>query len=213
MIETPGRHAFAYPSPTSWTTWIATQPKLGMEPMVADWARAGRPLVVRRSARDDAAGLVPLGLPLPPSHGKRRIAIALAPEDILRVTPPPLLAEASVAAPPVWQATIARVLQLDPQTRVFGSLSWQHLTGLPYLSGTSDIDLLWQLQPGTDATTLLAGISNIDRNAPMRIDGEILGMAGGVQWRELQEDVNDVLVKAAAFVRSMPRVAFLAGAA
>src|SRR5205807_67055 len=81
-------------------------PELAGEPIPEGWARAGRPLVVRRPTCSDTAGLVPLGLPLPPSHGKRRIAVSLAAADIVVSAPPPLLADAAAAAPAAWRATI-----------------------------------------------------------------------------------------------------------
>jgi phosphoribosyl-dephospho-CoA transferase len=125
-----------------------------------------------------------------------------------------LLAEAAHAAPARWRDCIDACLRLDPRTRVYGSLAWQHLTGLPYLSDTSDLDLLWQLPPASDVDALLAGIATIAREAPMRIDGEVVGAAGGVQWRELLGDrVDDVLVKASSGILPMSRLEFLAGGA
>ena len=52
-------------------------PELAGEPIVAGWAGADRPLIVRRPTCSDVVGMIPLGLPLPPSHGKRRIAVSL----------------------------------------------------------------------------------------------------------------------------------------
>ena len=125
-----------------------------------------------------------------------------------------MLVEAAAAAPPGWRDCIDRLLDLDPQTRAFGSLAWQHLTALLYLSEGSDLDLLWQLPPAADVGALLAGIAAIAWAAPMRIDGEVVGAAGGVQWRELQgDDAGEVLVKGPGDVRTMSRAGFLAGGA
>ncbi|WP_245286679.1 malonate decarboxylase holo-[acyl-carrier-protein] synthase [Bradyrhizobium sp. ARR65] len=147
MAEALARHTMVKASAAGWAAAMNRYPELASEPLVAGWAHAGRPLVVRRPARSDTAGLVPLGLPLPPSHGKRRIAISLAAVDIVAAAPPPLLAEAAAAAPASWRATIDRLVQLLPETRVYGSVAWQHLTGLPYLSDSSDLDLLAPLRP------------------------------------------------------------------
>lgn len=187
-------------------------PELADEPIIAGWARADRPLIVRRPACSDAAGMIPLGLPLPPSHGKRRIALVLAPGDIVASAPPPLLTDAAAAAPAHWRETIAHLVRLVPETHTFGSLAWQHLTGLPYLSDNSDLDLLWPLSSARHAHTLPSDIAGIAAQAPMRLDGEIVGALGGVQWRELTgADDDEVVVKGAVGVIGTTRAAFLSG--
>jgi len=201
------------PSTAAWTTVMARHPELAKQPIVEGWARAGRPLVVRRPSCGDSAGLIPLGLPLPPLYGKRRVAVALAPSEIVEHAPPPLLSDAATMAPTQWHETIDRLLQLLPETRTFGSLAWQRLTGLPYLSDGSDLDLLWPLSSARQANTLPSDIAEIARQAPVRLDGEIVGAAGGVQWRELTgDDGGEILVKARVAVHSMTRAAFLSGA-
>ncbi|MBW7965072.1 malonate decarboxylase holo-[acyl-carrier-protein] synthase [Bradyrhizobium sp. BR 10261] len=212
MAEALARHSMVKASAAGWAAVMNRYPELASEPIVAGWAHAGRPLVVRRPACSDTAGLVPLGLPLPPSHGKRRIAVSLAAVDIVAAAPPPLLAEAAAAAPAAWRATIDRLVQLLPETRAYGSLAWQHLTGLPYLSDSSDLDLLWPQPTARHAAHLLSGIAAIAKQAPMRLDGEITGPVGGVQWRELTgTDEDEVLVKGPAGVTTTTRAAFLAG--
>ncbi len=107
--------------------------------------------------------MIPLGLPLPPSHGKRRIAVALAPGELITHAPPPLLADAATAAPASWRQTIDLLVRLLLETRTFGSLAWQHLTGLPYLSDGSDLDLLWPLSSARRANTLPSDIARMRR--------------------------------------------------
>lgn len=213
MVEPLNRHAMVKPSTAAWPAVMARHPELAQRSITEDWARAGRPLVVRRRGCGDPAGVIPLGLPLPPLYGKLRIAVGLAPNEIIEDAPPPLLAETAAAAPRRWQETIDRLLRLCPATRTFGSLAWQHLTGLPYLSDTSDLDLLWPLSSARQANTLAPEIARIARQAPIKLDGEIVGPAGGVQWRELIGDADgEVLVKGSAAVHSMTRPAFLSGA-
>ncbi|MGL9622955.1 malonate decarboxylase holo-[acyl-carrier-protein] synthase [Bradyrhizobium sp. U531] len=214
MAEPLARHSMVKASTAGWAAVMTRCPELAGEPMVAGWAHAGRPLVVRRPACSDTAGMIPLGLPLPPSLGKRRIAVSLTAAEIVASAPPPLLTDAANAAPATWREPIEKLLQLLPETRTYGSLAWQHLTGLPYLSDGSDLDLLWPLSSAEQAGTLLSGIAGIARQAPMRLDGEITGPAGGVQWRELTgTDEDEVLVKGERGVTTMTRAAFLTGLA
>jgi phosphoribosyl-dephospho-CoA transferase len=212
MGEALARHSMVKVTAAGWTAVMKRYPELASEPIVAGWAHVGRPLVVRRPACSDTAGLVPLGLPLPPSHGKRRIAVSLAAADIVAFAQPPLLADAVAAAPPAWRETIEKLVQLLPETRAYGSLAWQHLTGLPYLSEGSDLDLLWPLSSADKTGILLSDIARIAKQSPMRLDGEITGPAGGVQWRELTgTDEDEVLVKSPAGVTTTTRAAFLTG--
>ena len=192
------RHRLVYLDPARWTEILGSYPALREIPMVVDWVAAGYPLIARRPLCDDGAGLVPLGLPLPPSLGKQRLALAVPPDAILSDAPPPLLAEAGRAAPAAWHPTTAALVALDPDTRCFGSLAWAHLTGLPYLSETSDLDLVWQVARADDATELVAALERIGTDSPMRLDGEIVTPTGfAVQWREYASDATELLAKAA----------------
>ncbi|GLS19829.1 phosphoribosyl-dephospho-CoA transferase [Labrys miyagiensis] len=211
MTETLTRHTMVTPTAAAWAALLAARPDLAREPLLARWGSAGYPLVARRPAWEDDAGAVPLGLPLPPSQGKQRIAVSLKPGDIAGSARPPLLRDAASAAPAAWQASIVALLRLDPSTRCFGSLAWQHLTALAYVSDSSDLDLLWDLPDADGLDPLLDGIAAIERCAPMRIDGEILAAAGGANWRELWQRGEEILVKGRTEARLMARARFLAG--
>jgi malonate decarboxylase holo-[acyl-carrier-protein] synthase len=208
------RHDLVRVAPASWPAILAECSPLPDEPLLADWAERDRPLVVRRTRCDErrCASLVPLGVSLPPSCKMRRIALQVPAIAISRVSPPPLLAELVSSAPLAWRPTIDRLLELDAGTRAYGSLAWQHATGLGYLSATSDLDLLWRCAAGSSCETLLAGIAAIERHAPMRIDGEVLAADGGaVHWRELQSGAAEVLVKRRDDVVVVSRRAFISG--
>ena len=87
------------------------------------------------------------------------------------------------------------------EVRVFGSLAWQALTGLAYLTEQSDLDILLHPGPDTDPLRLAAAIAAIDAAAPMRIDGELVRSDGlAVNWRELNDGARHVLAKSAAGV-------------
>ena len=205
------RHAMVFPASAAWAVLMAKRPDLAAEPIVAGWADAGYPLVARRPTESDGHAIIPLGLPLPPAHGKRRIAVGLARDALLSARRPPLLAHAAKVAPTHWRDCIDDLVRLDPRTRTFGSLAWQYRTKLDYVTETSDLDLLWDMPASDDLVSLLAGVAAIAATAPMRIDGEIIGAAGGVNWAELEaEGSGDVLVKASDSVRMMARAAFLA---
>ena len=187
-VEAPDRHDLVEADQAAWDALLAGRRDLDGVPHLPGWTRAGRPLIVRRRVPGEGADLVSLGLPLPPADGKRRIGLALPPE-VLRPVTPPSLADAAPDAPEAWQATIGALLALARDHHVtprpFGALLWQAVTGLTYLSASSDLDLLWT---GPVSPSLLDGLARIEATAPMRLDGEILlPDGGGVHWRELRE--------------------------
>ena len=190
MPAEAARHALVRADPAAWAGLLAARRDLDGLPHLPGWAALGRPLIVRRLNPGEEGGLVPLGLPLPPADGKRRIGLAL-PALALRPVTAPSLAEAASHAPSAWRPTLEAVLALADAhgltPRPFGALLWQAVTGLPYLSASSDLDLLWPC-PGPVPAALLAGLARIDASAPVRLDGEVLiPDGGGVHWRELHD--------------------------
>jgi phosphoribosyl-dephospho-CoA transferase len=104
-------------------------------------------------------------------------------------SPPSLHATAAVADPG-WRSTIDALVAVGARSGVepaaFGSLLWQHLTDLAYLTPRSDLDVLWSIPADFDVHALVCRIAEIERGAPMRIDGEIVFPDGSaVNWREL----------------------------
>jgi phosphoribosyl-dephospho-CoA transferase len=182
------RHELLRVMPTAWAAALATR-SLGQDPMLSGWAGRGWPVIVRRRMDNDGT-MVPIGVPLPPAAGKARVALALPHDAVIARTPLPHLR--TLAAPPRWRSTIVELLVLGERYAVepaaFGSLLWQHCTGLPYLSETSDIDLVWPVHRDCALAPLLDGIDRIERSAPMRIDGEIVFADGAAaNWRELRQ--------------------------
>jgi len=209
VAERLPRHTMVTVAPQAWQALMTSHPDLAVEPLISGWADAAQPLVVRRPAANDPPGAVPLGLPLPPAFGKRRIAICLPPSAIVEAALPPLLQDVARVVPDDWRPTVTALITLDPGVRVFGSLAWEHLTGLAYLTTASDLDLLWDLPEPDQVDHLLAGIAAIARCAPMRIDGEIRAHGGDVNWAELTAN-GEVLVKDTTGVSLIARNAFLA---
>ena len=213
----PQRHRLVSVFPAAWDALLASRSDLADEPLLHDWARNHWPLIVRRPMPGEEGG-VALGLPLPPSAGKRRIAVQLLPEGIASVMPLPGLAEVFDTSPDAWRSSLRELLALatkyDVRIGVFGSLAWQWLTGLTYLSPSSDIDIAWELPRRDRIDEFLDELAALDARAPMRVDGELVRTDGaGVNWRELHAGAAEVALKTAADVVLYPRESFIGGLA
>jgi phosphoribosyl-dephospho-CoA transferase len=95
---------------------------------------------------------------------------------------------------------------------VFGSLAWRALTGLDYLTGRSDLDLLLHVHRDTDLLRLAADLALIEALAPMRLDGEFVrGDGAAVNWREFHAGAREILVKTVGGVALLDTTQFLSG--
>jgi phosphoribosyl-dephospho-CoA transferase len=194
--------------------WIRPECRAAVAAQVADdaththitaWLAADRPLVVaRQSCGEIQTDKISVGLAIPPAQGKRRIALSVAAHDIARYAPPLRLAEAIAHAPAEWQPALAELdaaaANIDIELRVFGSLAWQALSGLPYLTPRSDIDLLWHPRSHTQLQQGIALLARWEKSSGLRADGEVLfGGSSAVSWREWSAlksgDDQRVLVK------------------
>jgi phosphoribosyl-dephospho-CoA transferase len=193
------RHDLVFVSPTAWRLFLESRLELADDPLVAGWVDREWPLIARRLAPEEGHG-VPLGLPLPPSAGKRRIGFLMDPVGIRSTARPPLLSAALHVAPAAWIPTLRTLnhvaARLGVEARVFGSLAWCLLTGLNYLSVNSDLDFILSLPRPRDFPALITELDSIASTAPMRLDCEIVRDDGaGVHWRELHSDAREVLAK------------------
>jgi phosphoribosyl-dephospho-CoA transferase len=207
------RHDLVFVSPESWGAALSSRGDLASEPLVTLWARKGWPLIARRRLPGETHG-VALGLPLPPSAGKRRLSFHMQREDIASTAPPPLLNSISQAAPRSWRPVLDRLAELasehSVEARVFGSLAWRALTGLEYLSDDSDLDLLWHVHENMDLHRLTAGLAGVEIAAPMRLDGELVREDGAaVNWREFHAGTKEILVKTVSSVALLDKTCFL----
>jgi phosphoribosyl-dephospho-CoA transferase len=206
------RHELLWVAPNSWASLLASQPAIAAAPYLTHWADRGWPVIVRRWMDDDLLPhMVPVGVPLPPLAGKQRVSLLVPEESVLARSPPPSLWSVKGVANDSWQRTIAALLALGKRHGVapaaFGSLLWQYKTGLPYLSPRSDLDVLWPVKPDHKIDSMLASVADIEKRAPMCIDGEIVFPQGAAaNWRELHKALGDggpagVLVKTMDGVR------------
>jgi phosphoribosyl-dephospho-CoA transferase len=167
---------------------------------VESWRRRGFPLVVARRQPADGEDDLRLGLALP---DKRRIGVHVAAPAAVEHAGPPALAAALASAPEAWWPRLGAVVRLADElgvpARVFGSLAWQHLSGLAYVRPGSDVDLLFTPRRWAMVEGLLAALVDLDGFCPAdgpRLDGEIqLPDGGAVAWRELATRPARLLVK------------------
>jgi phosphoribosyl-dephospho-CoA transferase len=199
--------------PAAWERLLCERTDLAAEPLLHDWAAQGWPLVARRRAPLDGDGIL-LGLPLPPSAGKRRIAVEMRAGDVATVSPLPKLSEVLGTAPLAWQPCLQELGGLarayEVRGGVFGSLCWQWLTGLTYLGLHSDIDIAWTLPRAERLKRFLDDLAEVDARAPMRLDGELLHIDGsGANWRELHAGCPEIVLKTAEQVLLQARADFI----
>ena len=210
-----GRHDLVFVRPEGWRAMLATRGDLAADPLITRWSERGWPTVRRRAMPGEATG-VALGLPLPPSAGKKRLSFLLPSDGITSVVRPPLLKDARASAPRAWWAALGRLEELafrhSAEVRLFGSLAWATLTGLEYVTDRSDLDLLLDVGCDTDLDRLVSDIAAIEADAPMRLDGELVREdSSAVNWREFYAGGREVLVKDIEGVRLLDRDLFISG--
>lgn len=199
--------------------WIDPQARWTALTLHADarlraWVQARLPLVVARRDPVVDGTRLRLGVPLPLSEQRQRLALQVDPDAVMRHSPPPPLMEVADALAVSWRpALLALQQQLQatgqPPPRVFGSYAWQALTGLDYLHAGSDLDLLWAVQDHAEAQRICALLQHWEQQQALRADGELV-FAGGraVNWREYASAASQLLVKSDAHCWLAPRAAF-----
>ena len=101
------RHDLLQVAPDVWASLLAFRPQLADLPLLGEWVDRGWPVIVRRRDEADDRRLVPVGVPLPPAAGKRRVALLIPPDAILQRSRPHALHAAAVSASdPNWRSTI-----------------------------------------------------------------------------------------------------------
>lgn len=210
------RHQLVRLYPAAWESLLRARADLAGESLLYDWATRSWPLIARRRGPLDGDGVV-LGLPLPPSAGKRRIAVEVRTGDVASVDPLPSVSEVLGTAPAVWQRCLQELMDLSRtygvRDGVFGSLCWQLITGLTYLGPHSDIDIAWTLPRADQLEGFLDALADIDARAPVRLDGELVRADGaGANWRELRAGGAELALKTATRALLSARADFIGAA-
>lgn len=162
---------------------------------LAFWLEAKWPLVVRRQTSPAWPEVISLGMPLPPSAGKRRVGLEVDARSILRRDMPPRLEDVIPQMPaerrPALHRLGASARAIGVELSAYGSCVMQSLTGMPYVVRDSDVDLLFRPTDNARLDRTLALLSAWEREEGWRADGEIVVGNGagelGVSWREWWE--------------------------
>jgi phosphoribosyl-dephospho-CoA transferase len=199
----PARHDLVWLAP-GWEGALAAPLAADARAAARAWADAGRPAVAARRA-GAAPRAVALGIALPPGGALRRIALSVERGALARVSPPVALGAALASAPAPWRLPLAALAREAAAAglvlRVYGSLSWQHLSGATYLTPASDVDLLVRARDAGELRRALDLLRGRAHGGDPRLDGEILLPGGrGVAWRELAGAPERILVKSAEAV-------------
>ena len=178
------------------------------------WSAREWPFIVRRNenAEPQPDDMIAVGLPLPPSLGKRRFQFRLPRDRVAAHAPPLTLDEVMARLPSTFSRALAPLARAAVRERivlrVFGSAAWEAETGLEYLRAQSDLDLLAQPTTGAQLTSILALLERAQLRVATRLDGEIVFPGGdAVAWREWAHatDATRVLVKNVTRVALVPR--------
>lgn len=214
------RHDLAWLTEGGWQHALSSAaPGTPAHAVIARWAAARWPLIVRRRDTPPQAGAVTgaddgtvcLGLAAPPdgNGAKLRLPLTVPTLQIARHSAPLPLEAVAHALPACWQSPFARLRDASAglDLRVFGSLALQALTGQSYLRDSSDVDLLFRPRSASEldaGTLLLAGFLS-----ELPLDGEIVFPSGqAVAWKEwftARVHTERVLVKSQASVKLAPR--------
>lgn len=185
------RHDLVWLTGRGWQRVRASAPGAAIAALDG-WRDGGWPAVVRRAEADLAPGEVAIGFALPPrpeDGAKLRVACRVDLGDVQRRTRALPLVGALDAVPAAWRKGLAALERQAADAglglAVYGSVALEALTGMPYVTAQSDIDLLLrplnrkQLMTGLDLLALHA--------ATLPLDGEIVFPDGrAVAWKELR---------------------------
>lgn len=196
--------------------WLSQAPKAETDDdraRAAAWHAWDRPFVVTR--RRDEGNAIGLGFcTTDPSHPElrpRRVAAQTDPAHVIRHARPPGLEEiarcpAAMAQARSFSRLISAAAHAGHDIHVYGSWMWQALTGERHVHETSDLDVVIDAADLDAAGRAAAFLAREEQTLAFRIDGELsFPGLGEVQWRELLQDKDEVLLKSIDTLQLMPR--------
>lgn len=160
---------------------------------VAEWISAERPFVYPRQTGD--AQTMQLGLAFIDAGVKHLAVIQADRRDVRRIAPPLALdecldafgAEDALVLDDLCFAMQASRLSLF----VFGSVSWEKISGQQYRHPDSDVDVLCDVATWEELEVAVARLRNAERKLSMRLDGELrLPDDACVNWREAMQALD-----------------------
>ncbi len=168
----------------------------GLDETVSGWSASGFPGIVRRPCFSEN-GNICLGIPLPPSRGKLRLSCEVTGDAVEKITPPPELRNCAAAFPENKREGLNALLEIAPfQTHVVGSLAWESITGITYLTESSDIDLLFMPSNKDEFYKIDKTLENWRERFKIKCDIEIMFPNGnGFLWKEYKQSPRKFLVK------------------
>lgn len=198
------RHDLLYLSASAWLEIVAHQP----DKQLALWPARDWPVVVRRQtglaiAQDE--NLIDVAISLPPlaNGDKPRLPLQIRKDDVVRHRPALALSEIIALLPSSIPSAMRELASANLPLAVYGSCSWQAITGLPYVQPSSDVDLLFA---PSDPSQLADGLRLLqDFSQILPLDGEIVFPGGkAVAWREWQQ--NDAALDQTVLVKTLNNV-------
>lgn len=183
------RHNRVWLSAQGWQHALPHVPPAYREEIDA-WRQANWPLVTRRADAGTGRDQVCVGLAMPPRPAcgtKPKVALRVSQAHVARVLPPLKLEAITAAIPAAWHGPFQALLQDASEQqlafKVFGSGALQAMTGKPYITPASDLDLLFY--PASRAQ-LQRALSVLEKHAAhLPLDGEIVFPTGeAVSWKE-----------------------------
>ncbi|MDB5486716.1 MAG: malonate decarboxylase holo-[acyl-carrier-protein] synthase [Reyranella sp.] len=196
--------------------WLSQAPEAETEDdraRAAIWHAARRPFVVTR--RRDDGNDIGLGFcttdPDHPELRPRRVAARTDPQHIAERLRPPTLKEIAICPTAAAQAgSFAHLISASDHAgldiRVYGSWMWQTLTGERHVHEASDLDVVIDVANPEAADRAAAFLAREEHELAFRIDGELsFPGLGEVQWREILQDKDEVLLKSIDALKLVPR--------
>ena len=180
------RHDLVWLSRAGWQQLKAGAHEPEVDECLDHWCEKRLPLVVGR--QEPGRPELALGLPAPLDRGRRKIGLRVPVECVLYHDTFPRAAAIArllpVALRGAWKELNASLADCGVEPRVHGSFGWEQLTGLRYLTRTSDLDLLLAVADPQAADEVAERLDAFDWDGP-RIDGELIFPDGSaVPWRE-----------------------------